>query len=89
MVDCEKNMEQTIALAGLLHDIGKFLNRGSELTIGLEKKHHPFLSRLFVEELESKNIIEKNELLKILVQRHHEYAEMDSELLVQNIEIKK
>jgi len=83
---------EVIALGGLLHDIGKFYNRGTDILKGIKKRAHPFLSVKFLEKLEEMGIIEKNELLKTVIQRHHEYYRMDEDLLVQNIkdvEIKK
>jgi len=85
-IDFEKDIGKTIALAGLLHDIGKFMNRTSKHFDFVEKKAHPFLSKLFVESLEKRNIIKENKILKTLVQRHHEDNRIDGELLVQNIE---
>lgn len=88
MIEIAKQMEQTIALAGLLHDIGKLLNRSMDLTKNMENTTHPILSRMFIEGLEQKKIIEESDLLKTLVQRHHEYTQMNEDLLVQNIENK-
>ena len=42
MVESEKNMEQTIALAGLLHDIGKFMQRAETKVISLEANKKTF-----------------------------------------------
>lgn len=63
----------TVVLAALLHDIGKFLNRLKE-----SRKKHPLESVRFIEELLVKIIAKKEEisinlnLLKTLVQCHHE-----------------
>ncbi|HHT9145916.1 MAG TPA: type III-A CRISPR-associated protein Cas10/Csm1 [Candidatus Wunengus sp. YC61] len=84
MDEKQKREYQTVVLAGLLHDIGKFLNRADV------KRKHPLFSADYVSSDEFKKRIGKDwvdfELLKILVQRHHEYYKMPDELLVQKIE---
>lgn len=63
----------TVVLAGLLHDIGKFLNRRKEI-----RERHPLSSVRFIEEMGLKDIVSERgidvdlDLLKTLVQRHHE-----------------
>lgn len=84
MDERRKREYQTVMLAALLHDIGKFLNRADV------RKKHPLFSADYVSSDEFKKRIGKNwvdfDLLKILVQRHHEYSRMPDELLVQKIE---
>lgn len=83
MDERQKREYQTVVLAGLLHDIGKFLNRADV------RRKHPLFSADYVSSDEFKKRIGKNwvefDLLKILVQRHHEYSRMPDELLVQKI----
>lgn len=84
-MDERQKMEyQTVVLAALLHDIGKFLNRADV------KRKHPLFSADYVSSDEFKKRIKSDwvdlGLLKILVQRHHEYSKMPDELLVQKIE---
>ncbi len=83
MDEKQKREYQTVALAGLLHDIGKFLNRADV------QRKHPLFSADYVSSAEFKKRLGKDwvdfELLKILVQRHHEYYKMPDELLVQKI----
>lgn len=84
MDEKQKREYQTVVLAALLHDIGKFLNRADV------KKKHPLFSADYVSSDEFKKRIGESwvdlDLLKILVQRHHEYTKMPDELLVQKIE---
>ena len=84
MDEKQKREYQTVVLAALLHDIGKFLNRADV------QKKHPLFSADYVSSAEFKKRIGKDwvnfELLKILVQRHHEYHKMPDELQVQKID---
>lgn len=74
---------QTVVLAALLHDIGKFLQRG-DYGIGLKiEGKHPQISANFIgakEDYFSK--ITDTALLKELVQRHHESRYFPEELRV-------
>jgi CRISPR-associated protein Csm1 len=75
---------QTVILAALLHDIGKFMNRDKDV-----RRKHPYFSADYVAHDNFKKIL-KDEwiyfgLLKDLVQRHHEYPKMPDDLLVQTI----
>ncbi len=76
---------QTVILGALLHDIGKFLNRGADV-----KRKHPYFSADYVSSEQFKSIIKEEwidiKLLKILVQCHHEHPLMPDDLLVQKIE---
>src|SRR3990172_2064706 len=75
---------QTVVLAGLLNDIGKFMNRGENV-----RRKHPLFSADYVSDEKFKNIVNEEwidiGLLKTLVQRHHEYPMMPEDLLVQKI----
>lgn len=72
MVEIVTN-EQLVSLGGLLHDIGKLLNRSNiyNKKSDLGKKH-PHLSSWFVDYLVENQIIKKNNYLKEIVQKHHE-----------------
>lgn len=65
----------TVILAGLLHDVGKFINRIERH--GFPK--HPLASVMFINKQEVTEILQRKEmgidieLLKTLVQRHHEH----------------
>ncbi|MCC6544825.1 MAG: type III-A CRISPR-associated protein Cas10/Csm1 [Nitrospirae bacterium] len=75
---------QTVVLAALLHDIGKFMNRGENV-----RRKHPLFSSDYVSDEKFKNLVKEEwvdlGLLKTLVQRHHEYSMMPEDLLVQEI----
>ena len=77
---------QTVVLAALLHDIGKFIGRGSFKM--LDKGQHPKFSSDFVSAFN--DIFSPCcdvPLLQELVQRHHETKQYFApEFLVQNIE---
>ncbi len=70
---------RTVALAALLHDIGKLLNR-----VPGETARHPALSEQFVREFPRS--FEQPELLATLVKQHHETPRWDDEFRVQSIE---
>lgn len=81
----DQKVYQTVTLGGLLHDIGKFLQRGSFPGLRIEGKHPEVSARFvsaFQEYLEPTADIS---LLKSLVQRHHENPGIyPEELLVQH-----
>src|SRR3990167_6084289 len=76
---------QTVILGALLHDVGKFMNRGESV-----RRKHPLFSADYVSTDAFKKLVQDNwidiKLLKTLVQRHHEYFKMPDELLVQKID---
>ncbi|HHN64929.1 MAG TPA: HD domain-containing protein, partial [Nitrospirae bacterium] len=75
---------QTVILGALLHDIGKFLNRGADV-----KRKHPYFSADYVMSEQFNSIVKDKwvdiDLLKVLVQCHHEYPQLPDDLLVQKI----
>ena len=76
---------QTVVLAALLHDIGKFLQRGSFGKLDISGKH-PQVSANFISAFgEYFSHVADLPLLKTLVQRHHESPQFPSELRVQDI----
>lgn len=83
--ELDKRIYQTVVLGGLLHDIGKFLQRGSFGSLNIEGKH-PEVSARFVSAFQK--YFEPTtdvSLLKTLVQRHHENPSIYPEdLLVQH-----
>ncbi len=85
MTNFNQREYQTVILAALLHDVGKFMNRGDSV-----RRKHPLFSADYVSDVIFKKLIQDDwidlELLKTLVQRHHEYSKMPDELLVQKID---
>lgn len=86
-----KNDYEVIALGALLHDIGKLLNR-CDSYINERKKVknftttvHQAMSSDFIDLLDEYEILKKNELVKTIVQRHHELPTMNSEFKVQDL----
>lgn len=76
---------QTVVLAALLHDIGKFLQRGSFGKLDISGKH-PQVSVNFISAFgEHFGKVTDLPLLKTLAQRHHESPQFPPELRVQNI----
>jgi CRISPR-associated protein Csm1 len=85
MNDTKKLEYQTVLLGALLHDIGKYLHRGKDKTWG--KGKHPKVGANFVEEW--KNLFSQcvnADLLKTLVQRHHDNPRFPEELRIDDIE---
>jgi len=80
----DKKEYQSVILASLLHDVGKFLNRAR----GVQRKH-PYFSADFVNQDAFKKIVGPQyvdiDLVKILCQRHHEHPQMPEDLQVQAI----
>lgn len=71
---------RTVTLAGLLHDIGKFLQRGEYGGIQVKGKH-PVVSRNFINAFKDffSRIVDVD-LLTILVEKHHEGSDFPEEL---------
>lgn len=89
MSDFNQKEYQTVILAALLHDIGKFTGR-----VNGARGKHPILSAEFVNsdlfrESVSNEVRKEwidDDLLETLVQRHHEYSrDNDQRILVQDI----
>jgi len=75
---------QTIILGGLLHDIGKFLQKGNFGTLNTKGKH-PEVSGIFIRAFfEHLQKICDTKLLEILVMKHHESPDFPQELKVQS-----
>lgn len=72
---------RTVVLAALLHDAGKFLHRGAADSVGVMK--HPEASAAFVEQFRGvfSKVVDAD-LLKELVQRHHEHPSFPAHLRV-------
>jgi CRISPR-associated protein Csm1 len=76
---------QTVILAGLLHDIGKFLQRGSFGSLNTEGKH-PKVSGTFVSAFQGLFAeVADVALLKTLVEHHHEDPSFRPDLSVQDL----
>lgn len=78
---------QKIALGGLLHDIGKLIHRNDEYaklipTLG---KQHQALSVWFYNELVKDKKVEDDELVRTVIQRHHESGLISEEFRVDKI----
>lgn len=83
---------QTVTLAGLIHDIGKFYARSNEVQSLLRDaghpRSHPLISTLFIKEdflTQLENIGINPDLLRKLVQHHHEDTRFPSECIVQSL----
>ncbi|MFZ5942938.1 MAG: type III-A CRISPR-associated protein Cas10/Csm1 [Bacillota bacterium] len=74
---------ETLVLSGLLHDIGKFLQKGSFGALNTKGKH-PEVSSVFIKAFANEiNKICDVKLLEILVMKHHESISFPEELRVQ------
>jgi CRISPR-associated protein Csm1 len=77
---------QTVILAALLHDIGKFL-QWSSLTKTGDFEKHPQISEKFVSDYsECFNKVSNLQLLKTLIGKHHNSPDSPPDLSVQSIE---
>ncbi|OON95299.1 MAG: type III-A CRISPR-associated protein Cas10/Csm1 [Epulopiscium sp. Nele67-Bin005] len=77
---------QIVALGGLLHDIGKFISRSVYWSkhLGAKNGQHSESSKQFIHWLAQNNIVEFDETLEQVVQRHHEYYKLPSAYKVQD-----
>lgn len=80
-----KNDFERIALGGLLHDIGKFLNRSNSYVKNSSSGMHPFLSGYFIDFLVENKIIQEDYRLKEIVKKHHEGIGFPEEINVNGI----
>ncbi|GBD96680.1 MAG TPA: type III-A CRISPR-associated protein Cas10/Csm1 [Nitrospirae bacterium] len=75
---------QTVILGALLHDVGKLLQKGTFPGLRTEGKH-PQVSANFISAFDDFFTSYTDiELLKTLVQRHHEYSGMGDDLTCKN-----
>lgn len=80
-----KNDSERIALGGLLHDIGKLLNRSNFYTKNIFPATHPVLSGYFIDFLVENKIIQEDYKLKEIVKKHHESSFFPEEINVNGI----
>ena len=85
---------QKIALGSLLHDVGKLFNRSNiYASNGKLGKTHQSLSLWYYEKyLVQANILEDDEVIRTIIQKHHEYYKIDDVFRVdtiENLELKK
>jgi CRISPR-associated protein Csm1 len=76
---------QTVILAALLHDIGKLIQRGS-FALNVEGKHPEVSARFVAAFGQLFDDVANKELLRTLVQKHHENPEFPLELRVDSIQ---
>lgn len=88
MLDLNYKVENKVALAALLHDIGKLLSRCDNYvkTRALKNAKHQEASVGFLKDLNSANILKLDKEFEELVKRHHESNLIDEEYRVQGIE---
>lgn len=84
MVIIKSDFERVI-LGGLLHDIGKFLNRSNFYTKNMLSGTHPVLSGYFIDFLVENKIIQEDYQLKEIVMKHHEGSFFPMEINVNGI----
>ncbi|WP_319371666.1 type III-A CRISPR-associated protein Cas10/Csm1 [uncultured Ilyobacter sp.] len=78
---------QKVALGALLHDIGKMIHRHNDyknLIPELGTKHQS-LSVWFYKELVKHKIVNDDELITTIIQRHHEDSRIDEQFRVQEL----
>ncbi len=75
----------TVVLAGLLHDIGKLLQRGSFGGLDIRGKHPAISGNFITAFAECFNEVSDIALLKTLVQKHHESQYFEPDLNINSI----
>ncbi len=76
---------RTVVLAGLLHDIGKLLQRGSFGGLDIKGKHPAISANFIAAFAECFSEVSDGEVLKTLVQKHHESQHFEPDLNVNSI----
>ncbi|MFC1968658.1 HD domain-containing protein, partial [Chloroflexota bacterium] len=76
---------RTVVLAGLLHDIGKLLQRGSFGGLDIKGKHPAVSSNFITAFAECFSNVSDVDVLKTLVQKHHESQHFEPYLNVNSI----